>query len=105
MEFRKYPNSEGITRLQMSHNVTMRCPLGQNYNTARVECDIEISDTFIDFDDLRSYFADALNAGDFTQESLAAEVHDTLKREYNSPHVTVRVCNDDPPASIVIKEG
>lgn len=104
MEFRKYDNKEGITSLKVSHNVTMRCPLGQNYNTARVECVISIGDTFIDMDDLREYFAEDLNGGDFTQESLAAEVYETLKREYNSPHVSVRVCNDDPPATVVIKE-
>lgn len=104
MEFRKYPNDEGITRLKLSHNVTMRCPLGQNYNTARVDCEIVLDDVFIDMDDLREYFAEYLNGQVFTQESLAAEVYDTMKREYNSPHVKVSVCNDDPPATEVIKE-
>jgi hypothetical protein len=104
MEFRKYDNEEGITRLSLSHNVTIRCPLGENYNTARVDCDIEMNDVFVNMDDLREYFANELNGGEYTQESLAAEVHETLKREYNSPHVSVRVVNNDPPATVVFKE-
>lgn len=90
MAFRKYPNTEGIEKLEFTVKVSVFCPLGGTYSTMMVECEVELGDTYIDMLDLEHYFAKELNGQPLTQEALTAEVYATLKREFNSPFVCVR---------------
>ena len=91
---RTYANEKGIKAYQFAVPVTVNCPLGQNYYRARVFVDIELGDKIVDFLDLEDYFKKSLNGLDLTTEALAAEVRDTMVREYEPKAVRVEVISD-----------
>lgn len=102
---RQYPNREGISETEFEVKVTAFCPLGGNQRTMTVHCFVVIEETYVDMLDLEKYFGETLNGKSFTAEGLAAEVHTTLKREYNSPYVEVEVYSDTHLPITVTKIG
>ena len=100
---RQYPNKEGINHTNFAVKVNAYCPLGGNYRTMTVDCKVEIADTYVDMLDLETYFQKELNGGSYTAEALAEEIYQTLKREYNSPNVSVLVHSDTHLPIDVIK--
>jgi len=104
VKMRQYPNKEGINQTNFTVKVTAFCPLGGNYRTMTLDCKVAIDDTYVDMLDLEHYFQKELNGGEFTAEALAEEVYTTLKREYNSPKVSVLVHSDTHLPIDVIRE-
>lgn len=80
------------------------CPLGNNYYRATISCEIELGNNIVDFCDLEDYFK-SLNGGPYTTEELCNEVFTTLKEEYGSGKVMVKVLSDSHFPIETIKEG
>ena len=91
---RTYANEKGIKAYNFAVPVTVNCQLGGNFYRARVLVSIELREKIVDFIDLEDYFKKSLNGLDLTTEALAAEVRDTMVREYEPQAVRVEVISD-----------
>lgn len=97
---RRYKNESKINRTVMADNVCVKCSYAESFTRPRVEIEIEHGEWYVDFDDIREYFA-KLNGGTFAQEELVAEVFETMWREYEPIHLRVSVHEDTAPETVI----
>ena len=91
---RTYENKNKIARYKFTVPVVVFCPLGDDYYNTTVVVDVELRKKIVDFIDLEDYFKKSLNGLDLTTEAIAAEVRDTMVREYEPQAVRVEVISD-----------
>lgn len=103
-EFRKYENKEGIMETNFQKEVTCYCPLGGNFRTMNVVCNMKLGDYYCDMLDLEEYLAKDLNGKEMTAEQLADDVFATLVVNYEPRHLRVEVKSHTHLPIDVIKE-
>ena len=88
---RTYENKNKIARYKFTVPVVVFCPLGDDYYNTTVVVEVELDKKIVDFLDLEDYFEKQLNGQHLTTEELAAEVRDTIAKEYEPKSVRVEI--------------
>lgn len=91
---RTYENREGITGVKLESTATVYCPLGKNYEKARVICQIKRPGKDVDFLDLEDFFKNTLNGERLTTEQLCSKVYELLEEAFSPDGLKVTIVNE-----------
>jgi hypothetical protein len=100
----KYANTNNITKTIYDYPVCSYCTIGKDFYTGEFHIEIEMSEHFVDYNEVRNFLEYELNGVHATAEELLGKVFEKILELYAPKGVYIEYKFHTPLPTKIIKE-